>query len=120
MREVENSAEKYLITKVNPQPEVRRNAENARDWKFAEEAVYLYRMATLFKGRFLDPVLQTAPIRLQDPVISFDDLRNQNTLAAYTLIRNPQGLLYEITMNSQQYIIEEADGKKFLKWQFGK
>jgi len=120
MKESEGFIESHLIEKINPQPEVRKNAEKAKDWEFAEEAIYLYRMATLFKDRFLDPVLRTDRNRLPDPVISFDNLRNQNTLAAYTLVRNPQGLLYEITMNSQQYITEEEDGKKVLKWQYGK
>jgi hypothetical protein len=93
-----------LIIKTNPQPEVRKNAENARDWEYKEEAAYLYRMAVLFKERFLDPVLLTDRDRLPDPVISFENLRNFNTLATYTLRRNPQGLLYEITMNTQHYI----------------
>lgn len=117
---MKESARSYLIEEINPQPEVRRNAENANDWKFADEAIYIYRMASLFKDRFLDPILRTDRNRLPDPVISFENLRNRNTLAAYTLVRNPQGLLYEITMNSQQYIIEENDGAKSLKWQFGK
>jgi hypothetical protein len=83
-----------LIESINPQPEVRNNAENARDWEYAGEAAYLYRMAMLFKDRFLDPVLLTDRGCLSDPVISFNNLRNQNTLASYTLARNPQGLLY--------------------------
>jgi len=41
-----------LIETSNPQPEVRRNAELAKDWEFAEEASYLYRMAVNFKDRF--------------------------------------------------------------------
>ena len=105
---------------VNPQPEVRKNAEAAKDWAFAEEAAYLYRMAIVFKNRFLDPVLLTDRNRLPDPVISFANLRNKNTLAAYTLVRNPQGLLYEITMNSEHYVDEEKGGKKIKQWSFGK
>ena len=121
MKEYESKQEEeYLIEKINPQPEIRKNAEKASDWEFAEEASHLYRMATLFKDRFLDPVLLTHRRRLPDPVISFKNLRNRNTLAAYTLVRNPQGLLYEITMNSQQYITEKVDGKSKLRWQFGK
>ena len=34
-----------LIEPANPQPEVRKNAETARDWDYSEEATYLYRMA---------------------------------------------------------------------------
>jgi hypothetical protein len=39
------------IELTNPQPEVRKNAETAKDWVYTEEAVYLYRMAVLFKDR---------------------------------------------------------------------
>lgn len=109
-----------LIEPANPQPEVRRNAESARDWEYAGEAAHLYRMAVTFKDRFLDPVLLTARGRLPDPVISFDNLRNHNTLAAYTLVRNPQGLLYEITFNTEQYEDDRQDGKVVKRWSFGK
>src|SRR3972149_11256309 len=100
---------------VDPQPEVRKNAEIARDWEYSEEAANLYRMAVLFKDRLLDPVLLTDRRRLPDPVISFNNLRNIRTLAAYTLHRNPQGLLDEITFNTEHYITE--DGKQI--WRFG-
>ena len=53
-----------LIEVINPQPEIRKNAELARDWEYAAEAAYLYRMAVLFKDRFLDPVLLTDRRRL--------------------------------------------------------
>lgn len=65
-----------LIETADPQPAVRRNAEIARDWVYAEEATYLYDKAILFKNRFLDPVLHTDRRRLPDPVISFENLRN--------------------------------------------
>jgi hypothetical protein len=110
----------HLLEFTDPQPEIRKNAESARDWKFADEAANLYRMATLFKDRFLDPILLTDRRRLPDPVISFENLRNMNTLAAYTLVRNPQGLLYDITMNAQHYMDENVDGKTVKKWVFGK
>ena len=109
-----------LIETSDPKPEIRKNAETARDWEYSGEAKYLYGMAVLFKDRFLDPVLHTDRGRLPDPVISFDDLRNMNTLAAYTLERNPQGLLYEITMNSQQYQDEKKDGRTNKQWIFGR
>jgi len=70
----------------------------------------------LFKDRFLDPILLTDRRRLPDPVISFANLRNVNTLAAYRLTRNPQGLLYEITINVEHYVQE---GEKIV-WRFGK
>jgi hypothetical protein len=100
-----------LINPINLQPEVRKNAETARDWIYSEEAIYLYWMAIVFKNRFLDPVLLTDRRSLPDPVISFTNLRNKNTLAAYTLVRNPQGLLFEITMNTEHYVDEQQDGK---------
>jgi hypothetical protein len=119
MREFERQPpERNLIEISNPQPEIRRNAETARDWEYAEEAKYLYRMAALFKDRLLDPIFLTDRRRLPNPVISFENLRNKNTLAAYSLIRNPQGLLYEIKMNTQQYKI--TDGKNTVFWIFGK
>lgn len=104
-----------LIIKTNPQPEVRKNAENAHDWEYADEAVKLYRRAVLFKERFLDPILLTDRGRLPDPVISFANMRNYRVLAGYRLVRNPQGLLYEITFNTEQY--EEVEGKKV--WRYG-
>jgi len=105
-----------LIETTDPQPAVRKNAEIARDWEYASEAAYLYDKAILFKDRFLDPVLLTDRRRLPDPVISFENLRNYNTLATYTLVRNPQGLLYEITFNTEQYVTDE--NKRI--WEFGR
>jgi len=52
---------------------------------------------------------------MPDPVLSFDNLRNKRTLAAYRLTRNPQGLDYEIILNSQHY--EKKDEK--MQWRFG-
>ncbi|MBI5954439.1 MAG: hypothetical protein HY865_22510 [Chloroflexi bacterium] len=103
------------LTDFDPKPEIRRNAENARDWEYHEEAQYLYNMAVLFKDRFLDPVLLTDRRRLPDPVISFDDMRNNKVLATYTLRRNPQGLLDEITFNTVHY---KEDDK--LVWSWGR
>ena len=110
------SKEGTLIDDFDPKKAIKRNAENARDWEYSEEAKYLYEKAVLFKDRFLDPLLHTDRGRLPDPVISFDDLRNQKTLAAYTLHRNPQGLLDEITFNTAHY--EEKNSKKV--WVFGR
>jgi len=110
------SKEGIPINNYDPKPEIRKNAENARDWEYRDEAQYLYGMAVLFKDRFLDPVLHTDRGRLPDPVISFDDLRNQKTLAAYTLHRNPQGLLDEITFNTAHYV-DEGNQKE---WAWGK
>ena len=108
------SKEGIPIHNFDPKPEVRKNAENARDWEYREEAQYLYGMAVLFKDRFLDPVLHTDRGRLPDPVISFDNLRNNKTLAAYTLHRNPQGLLDEITFNTAHYA--DVGGQRVWVW----
>lgn len=122
MKEIPDIAkEGILIDPTDPQPEIRKNAETARDWEYSEEAAFLYGMAVVFKDRFLDPILLTDRGRLPDPVISFANLRNKNTLAAYTLVRNPQGLLFEITMNTEHYVNEEQqDGEKKKVWSFGR
>lgn len=100
---------------ANPQPEVRKNAETATDWEYSEEAKYLYRMAVLFRERLIDPIARIDRSQMPDPIISFSNLRNLNTLAACRLTRNPQGLLYEITFNTEHYI--EVDEK--IAWRFG-
>lgn len=107
-----------LIENFDPKPAVQKNAEQAKDWEFHDEAVYLYRTAVLFRDRFLDPILHTDRGRLPDPVISFDNLRNRKILAAYTLHRNAQGLLDEITLNTAHYDHEMNDAR--LKWRFGR
>lgn len=107
------------IERVNPQPDVQKNAESASDWEYKQEAQYLYRMDSLFKDRLIDPILHTDRNRLPDPVISFENLRNHNTLATYTLARNPQGLLFEITMNIQHYADSQTSPDQKV-WQFGK
>ena len=73
-------------------------------------------MVVLFKDRLLDPVLLTERRKLPDLVISFANLRNFSTLVAYRLMCNPQGLLYEITFNTEHYM--EEGGK--LVWRFGR
>jgi hypothetical protein len=106
-----------LITNgSNPQPEVRKNAETARDWQYHEEAETLYNMAVLIRDRLIDPVLRLDRSQVPDPVISFDNLRQSRTLACYRLNRNPQGLLHEVTFNTAHY--ETVDGKQV--WRFGR
>ena len=106
--------EGILVERINAQPEVRRMAENARDWEYRGEAEDLYRMAVLFKDRMLDGVLRIDRGRLPDPVISFESL-NVKALAGYTVHRNPQGLLDEITFNTQHYGMIEG----VRKWRHG-
>ena len=38
----------HLMATNDTQPEVCKNAETARDWEYAEEAAYLYRIASVF------------------------------------------------------------------------
>jgi hypothetical protein len=102
------------IVVPNPQPEVRRNAEQAPGWVYREQAQFLYRWAVVFKDRLLDPVLLTDRRRLPDPVISFDTMRVE-TLAAYSIVRNPQGLLDEITFNTVHFT--DDNGRKV--WEYG-
>ena len=104
-----------MIVTANPQPEIRKNAETARDWEYSDEAKYLYRMAVLFRERLIDPIARIDRSQMPDPIISFNNLRNLNTLAAYRLTRNPQGLLYEITFNSEHYV----DAEEKVAWRFG-
>ena len=103
----------------DPKPEVRKNAENAEDWVFVDEAKYLYRMATVFKDRLIDPILRTDRGRLPDPVISFESARNYRVLASYSMLRNPQGLLDEITFNTQQYNYVDEESNEVI-WIYGK
>jgi hypothetical protein len=100
---------------IDPNPEVRKNAELAPDWPFREQAQYLYGRAVLFRERLIDPIARIDRNQMPDPVISFDNLRNKRSLAAYRLTRNPQGLNYEIIINNQHY--EEVDEK--MKWKYG-
>ena len=104
-----------LIKPVNPQPEVRKNAESAPDWQYQDQARYLYGRAQLFRERLIDPIARIDRSQMPDPVISFDNLRNYRTLAAYRLTRNPNGLNYEIIMNTQHYT--DVEGRK--TWEYG-
>ena len=89
-------------------------AENAQDWEYRGEAEDLYGIAVLFKNRFLDGVLRTDRGRLPNPVISFESL-NVKVLAGYTVHRNPQGMLDEITFNTQHYTLVDRQ----RKWKHG-
>jgi hypothetical protein len=110
-----------LIEFPDPQPEVRKNAENAPDWEYRDEAKYLYEKAVILRERLIDPIARIDREQLPDPVIAFDNLRNYNTLAAYNLVRNPVGLKCEIIMNTQHYIDAKTDeGKEIKVWEFGR
>lgn len=106
-----------LIQTADPQPEIRKNAENAADFKYRDMAQYVYPRCDLLRDRLIDPIARIDRDKMPKPVISFDDLRNYNTLAAYTLVRNPQGLNYEITLNSQHIRTDRKEGEFW--WAFG-
>ena len=109
-----------IVGEFDPQPAVRKNAETANDWEYKEEARYLYDKAVAIRERLIDPIARIDRKSMPDPVISFDNLRNQNTLAAYRLVRNPQGLQYEIILNTEHYIEgTRRDGKEGKVWRFG-
>jgi hypothetical protein len=110
------SKEGTPIDNFDPKPAIRRNAENAHDWEFHEDAEYLYQKAVLFRDRLIDPIARIDRSQMPDPVISFENLRNNRTLAAYTLNRNAQGLLDEITFNTSHFV--EQEGKPV--WKFGR
>lgn len=105
-----------IIEKVNPQPEVRRNAENAPDWPFKEEAKYLYDKAVVFRNRFLDPIARVDHRQLPDPIIGVENLRNYKVLAEYLVNRDAVGLSFRINFNEEHYI--DNEGKKV--WRFGR
>lgn len=106
-----------LITNgTNPQPEVRKNAETARDWIYREEAETLYNYAVIIRDRLIDPIAHLDRSQVPDPVVSFDNLRQSRTLACYRLNRNPQGLLHEVTFNTEHYEIKDSKPV----WRFGR
>jgi hypothetical protein len=74
-----------------PQEVIRRHVETAADWEWREMAAELYTWTDRFNDRFFTR-------RMPDALLSFQRL-DYRILAAYTLRRNPQGLLYEITLN---------------------
>ena len=105
-----------VITKNDPQPEVRKNAETANDWEYKDEAIYLYEKARLFIDRLVDPLHRLDRGRLPEPVIAFENLRNKNSLAAFRLTRSPEGLQNVIIMNTEHYM--DQDSKKI--WEYGR
>lgn len=88
---------------LDPKPIVRKNAIEAHDWEYREDAEYLYKMAVVFRDRLIDPIARIERSQMPDPVIAFDDLRNNKVLADYTIGRNAEGLLDAITFNTANY-----------------
>jgi hypothetical protein len=71
---------------------IRRHVASADDWEWQEIAGQLYVWIDRFNDRFFGREMPEA-------VLSFERI-DYRVLAAYTLRRNPQGLLYEITLNT--------------------
>jgi hypothetical protein len=105
-----------LIDRTNPQPEIRKNAENAPDWPYKDEAKYLYDKAVIFRNRFLDPIARVNRHQLPDPIIGVDNMRNYKVLAEYLVGRDAVGLSCRINFNEEHYI--DQDAKK--QWRFGR
>jgi hypothetical protein len=102
------------FTQVNPQPDVRRNAENAVGWEYKEEAAFLYTKAIQLRERLIDPIARVDRKQLPDPVIGFENLRNHKVLACYHIFRDPVGLNCRIDFNTEQY--KDEEGKKVWSW----
>jgi hypothetical protein len=105
-----------LIVIVDPQPEVRRNAEQANDWDYVKEMQYLYNRAILFRERLIDPIARIDRGCLPDPIIGIGDLRNHKVLAEYLLGRDSVGLKCRINFNEEHYIKENGEAT----WRFGR
>jgi hypothetical protein len=102
-----------MTKELDPKQVVRKNAIEAHDWEYREDAEYLYKMAVLFRDRLIDPIARIDRSQMPDPVIAFDDARNNKVLADYTLGRNAEGLLDVITMNTENY---ENGVFKYGRW----
>src|SRR5688572_20562450 len=110
------SKEGVPIENFDPKPAIRKNAESAKDWEFAEDALFLYKMSVLFRDEVIDPLALVSRDQMPDPIISFDDARNNRVLAYYTLGRNAQGIMDDITFNTAHY--EQKEGK--MEWKYGR
>jgi len=86
-------SERQRTNQLTPQEMIRRHVEGAQDWEWREIATTLYQWTDRFQDRFFEHKIPKA-------LLSFEHL-DFRILAAYTLRRNPQGLLYEITFNTQ-------------------
>jgi len=80
------------LSYVTPHEAIRRHVEAAADWEWHAVATVLYQWIERFNDRFFDR-------QMPEALLSFARL-DLRILAGYTLKRNPQGLLYEITLNT--------------------
>ena len=95
------------IEYINPQPIVRKSAENSPGWEYRDEASYLYDKAIILRERLIDPIARVDRKQLPDPVIGFENLRNYKVLAEYLLIRDAVGLSCRINFNTEHYVDNE-------------
>src|SRR4030042_5479600 len=105
-----------LIIRTDPQPEVRKNAENAADWAFKDEESCLYHKAIALRERLIDPIARVDRKQLPDPVIGFEDLRNHKVLAEYLVYRDAVGLACRINFNIEHYYPDNGN----LVWCWGR
>ena len=116
MKEFLQHTDRNLVEMINPQPEVQKNAEKARDWIFREEASYLYDKAIVLRERLIDPIARIDRKELPDPVIGFENLRNYKVLAEFLITRDAVGLNCRINLNTEHYIKKEDK----LIWRWGR
>lgn len=74
-------------------------ADGPQDWKHRETTQFLYRTFDVARFAFFSPRDETQPV-LPQSVIAVDGMRVE-TLAAYRLTYNPNGLPFEIVLNSR-------------------
>jgi hypothetical protein len=79
-------------TGATPHEAIRHHVETAQDWEWHSMATTLYQWTDRFSDRFFER-------KMPEALLSFERM-DVRILAAYTLQRNPQGLLYEITLNT--------------------
>lgn len=108
--------------------DIRRHVETeAKDWALHDVARTLYHWTDIFTERFLRPIEIPGQAPMPATVLSFEKV-DHRILAYYRLGRNPQGLLYEITMNTVHLgrplwnVLETLLHEEFHLWQqnFGK
>ena len=80
------------FTNPTPHEAIRHHVETAQDWEWRSIATTLYQWTDRLNDRFFERQMPGA-------LLSFERM-DVRVLAAYTLKRNHQGLLYEITFNT--------------------
>lgn len=96
-----------LIVRTDPQPIIRKNAEQNREWPYKTVADLWYPRLEEIKRRFFDGVLKPWDISpLPKLPIAIENMRNYRVLASYKLVPDGYGLNDKLTLNSDHFIIE--------------